>query len=47
MKKNMMRLAAVLALVLFIPYSTTPPDVRMYAESEYYGLIQRINELTE
>lgn len=38
--------AAVLAAVLFVPYSTTPPDVRMYAGSEYYTLIQRLNEAT-
>lgn len=34
---------AVLAAVLFVPYSTTPPDVSMYADSEYYTLIQRLN----
>ncbi len=37
--------AAILALVLFVPYDTTPPDVRRYASSEYYGLIQKINVL--
>lgn len=37
---------AVLAAVLFVPYDTTPPDVSMYADSEYYGLIQRLNEAT-
>ena len=37
---------AILALVLFIPYDTTPPDVSRYAVSEYYGLIQRINTLS-
>lgn len=37
---------AVLALVLFVPYSTTPPSVRRYADSEYYGLICQLNELT-
>ena len=39
-------LCLVLAMVLFIPYNTTPPDVSMYADSEYYGLIQRLNEAT-
>ncbi|MBO5755779.1 MAG: beta-propeller domain-containing protein [Clostridia bacterium] len=33
-------------LWLFIPYRTTPPDVSEYADSEYYGLIQKINVLT-
>lgn len=37
---------AVLAMVLFIPYDTTPPDVSMYAGSDYYHLIQRLNEAT-
>ncbi len=37
--------AAILALVLFVPYDTTPPDVRRYANSEYYGLIQKLNVL--
>ena len=42
---------ACLALVLgnlwlFIPFSTTPPDVSRYSESEYYGLIQKLNLLT-
>ena len=37
---------AVLAMVLFIPYDTTPPDVSMYADSDYYNLIQRLNEAT-
>lgn len=32
-------------LCLFIPYSTTPPDVSRYADSEYYGLIQKLNTL--
>ena len=38
-------LVAILALVLFIPYDTTPPDVRVYSASEYYGLIEQINTL--
>ena len=33
-------------LWLFIPFSTTPPDVSRYADSEYYGLIQKLNVLT-
>lgn len=37
---------AVLAMVLFIPYNTAPPDVSMYADSPYYVLIQKINEAT-
>lgn len=37
---------AILAAVLFVPYSTTPPDVSMYAGSDYYNLIQRLNEAT-
>lgn len=33
-------------LWLFIPFNTDPPDVSRYADSEYYGIIQRLNELT-
>ena len=33
-------------LWLFIPFSTTPPDVSHYAASEYYGVIQKLNVLT-
>lgn len=33
-------------LWLFIPLNTTPPDVSRYAESPYYGLIQKLNLLT-
>lgn len=33
-------------LWLFIPFNTTPPDVSQYADSEYYGLIQKLNVLT-
>lgn len=36
----------ILALVLFVPYNTTPPSVRQYADSEYYGLIRQINALS-
>lgn len=35
----------ILALVLFLPFDNALPDVRMYADSEYYGLIQRLNVL--
>lgn len=38
-------LVLVLSLVLFVPYNTTPPSVRQYADSEYYDLIQQINTL--
>lgn len=33
-------------LWLFIPFNTTPSDVSQYADSEYYGLIQKLNALT-
>ena len=33
-------------LWLFIPFNTTPPDVSQHADSEYYGLIQKLNALT-
>ena len=36
----------ILAAVLFVPYDTSPPDVSMYRNSPYYGLIQRINAAT-
>ena len=29
---------------LFIPYKTTPPSVEKYADSEYYGVIEKLNE---
>ncbi len=29
---------------LFIPYKSTPPSVKKYADSEYYGVIQKLNE---
>lgn len=35
-----------LALVLFVPYSTSLPDVSRYAASPYYDVICGINELT-
>ena len=34
------------SLWLFIPFKTTPPDVSQYADSEYYGVIQKLNALT-
>ncbi|MBQ8323117.1 MAG: beta-propeller domain-containing protein [Clostridia bacterium] len=33
-------------LVLFMPFSTTPPDVSGYADSEYYAVISRLNAIT-
>ncbi len=41
-----MACTAALLLILFVPYSTTPPSVRQYAGSEYYELIQKLNEYT-
>ena len=35
-----------LALILFLPLSTYPPDVSQHSRSPYYKLIQRINEAT-
>lgn len=31
-------------LALFIPYKNTPPSVKKYAGSEYYGIIEKLNE---
>ena len=31
-------------LALFIPYRTTPPSVAAYAGSDYYGIIQKLND---
>ena len=31
-------------LALFIPYKNTPPSVAKYADSEYYDVIQKLNE---
>ena len=39
-------LCFVLSLWLFIPFSTTPSDVSRYADSKYYELIQKLNEVT-
>ncbi len=35
---------AVIALVLFVPYNTTPPSVARYSGSPYYSVIQKLNE---
>ena len=37
---------AVLSAVLFIPYDTTPPDVKQYAGSEYYAVIRQLSLAT-
>lgn len=34
------------SLWLFLPFNTSPPDVSKYSDSEYYGLIQKLNVLT-
>lgn len=46
-------LAACLCLLLtacglwmFLPYNTNPPDISAYSNSEYYGVIQKLNEVT-
>lgn len=36
----------ILALLLFVPYDTSLPDVSAYADSPYYDIIQRINAAT-
>ncbi len=33
-------------LLLFLPYSTTPPDVSAYRSSDYYPLIEKLNVYT-
>ena len=38
--------ATALALVLFLPYPTALPSVTAYKNSEYYSLIQKLNEIT-
>lgn len=38
--------AVVFGFVLFVPYSTTPPSVEKYKNSEYYSLIRQLNEIT-
>ncbi|MBQ8408510.1 MAG: beta-propeller domain-containing protein [Clostridia bacterium] len=39
-------LAVSISLWLFIPFNTALPDVSMYADSEYYEIIQKLNEIT-
>ena len=39
-------LAVALGLWMFIPFNTKAPDVSQYAESEYYGIIQKLNAVT-
>lgn len=36
--------AVLLGLILFVPYRTEVPDVSRYADSEYYAVIQRLND---
>ncbi|MBO5355675.1 MAG: beta-propeller domain-containing protein [Clostridia bacterium] len=38
--------AVALGLWMFIPFNTKAPDVSKYAESEYYGIIQKLNAVT-
>lgn len=38
-------LLVAIGLWLFIPYGTTPPSVAKYKNSEYYSIIQKINEV--
>ena len=55
-RKKRIKLTSVLAaglslvlafnLVLFVPYNTAMPDLSAYRGSEYYSLMQQINELT-
>ena len=33
-------------LWLFLPYDTSPPDVSKYKDSEYYGIIAKLNAMT-
>lgn len=35
---------SLLSAVLFVPYDTSPPDVTMYAGSDYYEIIQMLSE---
>ena len=51
MRRSLLAACACLALVLgnlwlFLPYSTTPPDVSRYEGSEYYDVIEQLNLLT-
>lgn len=33
-------------LWLFIPFNTAPPDISEYSNSEYYSIIERLNDIT-
>lgn len=37
---------AVSSLVLFLPFNSDPPDISQYADSEYYALMEKLNEAT-
>ena len=37
-------LALVLGAALFVPFRNTPPSVKKYADSEYYGIIEKLNK---
>ena len=39
-------LLLALILILFIPYDTAPPGLSLYANSDYYPLMQQIGKLT-
>ena len=39
-------LVVTVALVLFLPYDTSPPDISDYQVSEYYPIIQKLNLVT-
>ncbi len=39
-------LLVVVNLWLFLPFHVSPPDVSAYADSEYYEIIQKLNEVT-
>lgn len=39
-------LITALALVLFVPISSAPPSVKRYSGSEYYNVIEKLNEVS-
>ncbi len=48
-RRAMIAVAAIfvsLMAFLFVPYNTRPPSVREYSDSEYYEIIQKLNEYT-
>ncbi len=48
-RRAMIAVAAIfvsLTAFLFVPYNTRPPSVREYSDSEYYEIIQKLNEYT-